>query len=67
MFPQPNYRCESYQSNIDGLCSAKPTRELCERMGDIDQNISGNECEWAEDKICDMKQDIDWSQSEYCG
>lgn len=63
--------CESYKSQVAGLCAAKSTQDICERTGDIDADMSlgGNdaECEWdSVNEKCLLRDGLPWEDSEYC-
>jgi len=71
-----NATCESFKSNVAGLCAAKPNEDLCQRLGDIDNDGStpggagafpGNECEWdTVDEQCIVKAGIGWANYDDC-
>ena len=63
--------CESYKSQVAGLCAAKSTQDICDRTGDIDPHMSlggnDNECEWdAMKEKCVIRQNLPWDSTDYC-
>jgi len=82
--PHGNHRasCESYKAQFAGLCGAKPTEQMCNDLGDLDNtrdtpDKTGKECEWANvssdlamiNMKCTVKAGIDWANAypEQCG
>ncbi len=71
-----NATCESFKSNVAGLCAAKPNEDLCNRLGNIDNDpatpalavpgaFPANECEWYIDQ-CIVKAGITWTNYPDC-
>ena len=66
--------CESYKSQISGYCNTKPTEDLCEKTGDIDDKMSlgagalaDNECEWdLTQSKCVLRDSLTWEDSDQC-